>query len=83
MTNTGTVANRHRLCSPCRELFMRWIDAPMARGGIRIHTIADGNPRLIEDVRRARARDHYALIDRQSRGVVKNCKAGRHASPAG
>lgn len=69
------------LCPPCRDLFLRWADAPMAQGGIRIHTVGDSNPRLVEDARRARVRDHYELIARQSAAVVENCRAGRHAAP--
>lgn len=71
----------HRLCPPCFDLFQRWACAPMNRGGIRIHSVGDSSAHLVEWARQARVRDHYALIERQSRGVVENCRAGRHAAP--
>jgi hypothetical protein len=69
------------LCPPCRDLFDRWSVAPMTRGGIRIMSIGQDNPRNVVDANRARADDHYALINRQCEGVLRSCAAGNHAPP--
>jgi hypothetical protein len=68
------------LCPPCRDLYDRWTVAPMIRRGISIVSIGQDNPRNVVSANRARADDHYALINRQCAGVVENCAAGRHAT---
>lgn len=69
------------LCPPCRDLFDRWSVAPLFRGGVHIASIGQDNVRNVVDATRARARDHYALIDRQCALVLMSCAAGNHAPP--
>lgn len=69
------------LCPPCQDLYDRWLTSPPIRGGIRIVSIGQNNPRNVIDANRARADDHYAMVTQQCAGVIANCDAGRHAKP--
>lgn len=69
------------LCEPCRDLAERWMCRKMPPAPIRIISIGDSNPRLVEMARRARADDFYQQNRDQVAGVYRNCEAGRHAKP--